>query len=302
MVKFEEYIPTKVGENTTPCQVTDENSQVVADYITQWLKDYVNKTGVKGYVLGVSGGIDSAVVSTLCARTGFPLLILEMPIHQDADQVTRGKEHIQFLMDNYDNVTSLEIDLTQAYDVLHEAFKTQTVPVTEEEFEFSMANTRSRLRMTTLYQYAGTHKYLVAGTGNRVEDFGIGFYTKYGDGGVDISPIADLMKTEVYTIGKALGINDSILRAKPTDGLHGDSRTDEDQIGATYPELEWAMEYVDEYTVYEEGGQETFDDKEVFMLNEREKEVLAIYLAFHNSNKHKMDPIPVCGIPTDILD
>jgi NAD+ synthase len=164
-----------------------------------------------------------------------------------------------------------------------------------------MANTRSRLRMVTLYAIAGQQGLLVCGTGNRVEDFGIGFYTKYGDGGVDISPIADLMKTEVYTIGRALGINSNILSAKPTDGLHGDSRTDEDQIGATYPELEWAMEYIDEYTVYGEDG-DYFDDKEVFMLNEREKEVLAIYLSFHNSNKHKMNPIPVCGIPTNILN
>tara|TARA_R110000803_G_scaffold157924_2_gene222243 strand:- start:3 stop:905 length:903 start_codon:yes stop_codon:yes gene_type:complete len=300
-MEFEEYKKATVGENTTPCQVNDENSQVVADYITQWLENHINQTGTNGYVMGVSGGIDSAVVSTLCARTGHPLLVIEMPIHQDPNQVTRGKEHIQFLKDNYDNVTSIEIDLTEAYDVLHKTFGTQTVPVTEEDFEFSMANTRSRLRMTTLYQYAGTHKYLVAGTGNRVEDFGIGFYTKYGDGGVDISPIADLMKTEVYTIGRALGINSNILSAKPTDGLHGDSRTDEDQIGATYPELEWAMEYVDDYTTIDYDGNETFDDKEVFMLNEREKEVLAIYLSFNRKNKHKMGPIPVCGIPTDIL-
>ncbi len=299
MAKFEEMVPATVGENTSPCQVNDENSQVVADYITQWLTDYVNKTGVKGYVLGVSGGIDSAVVSTLCARTGFPLTVVEMPIHQDSDQVTRAKEHIQFLKDNYDNVTSIEIDLTNTYDGMVDVLRTEDV--SDEQFFFTMANTRSRLRMVTLYAIAGQNGLLVCGTGNRVEDFGIGFYTKYGDGGVDISPIADLMKTEVYTIGRALGINSNIINAKPTDGLHGDSRTDEDQIGATYPELEWAMEYVDEYTVYGEDG-DYFDDKEVFMLNEREKEVLAIYLSFHNSNKHKMEPIPVCGIPTNILD
>jgi NAD+ synthase len=296
---FEENIVATVGDNTTPCQVTDENSQVVTDYIIQWLKDYVNKTGVNGFVLGVSGGIDSAVVSTLCARTGFPLTVVEMPIHQDSDQVTRAKEHIQFLKDNYDNVTSTEIDLTNTYDGMVDMLRTEDV--SDEQFFFTMANTRSRLRMVTLYAIAGQQGLLVCGTGNRVEDFGIGFYTKYGDGGVDISPIADLMKTEVYTIGRALGINSNILSAKPTDGLHGDSRTDEDQIGATYPELEWAMEYIDEYTVYGEDG-DYFDDKEVFMLNEREKEVLAIYLSFHNSNKHKMNPIPVCGIPTNILN
>lgn len=306
-MKFEEMVPATVGENTSPCQVNDGNSQVVADYITQWLKDYVNKTEVNGFVLGVSGGIDSAVVSTLCARTGFPLIVVEMPIHQDPDQVTRAKEHIQFLEDNYNNVTSMEIDLTDTYDMFYNQLLEKSLEQGGVEmgqydgFEFTMANTRSRLRMTTLYSIAGINGLLVCGTGNRVEDFGIGFYTKYGDGGVDISPIADLMKTEVYTIGKALGINSNIINAKPTDGLHGDSRTDEDQIGATYPELEWAMEYVDEYTVYGEDG-DYFDDKEVFMLNEREKEVLAIYLSFHNNNKHKMNPIPVCGIPTNILN
>ncbi len=299
MAKFEELVPATVGDNTTPCQVTDENSQVVADYITQWLTDYVNKTGVNGFVLGVSGGIDSAVVSTLCARTGFPLTVVEMPIHQDSDQVTRAKEHIQFLKDNYDNVTSTEIDLTSTYDGMVDVLRSEDV--SDEQFFFTMANTRSRLRMVTLYAIAGQKGLLVCGTGNRVEDFGIGSYTKYGDGGVDISPIADLMKTEVYTIGRALGINSDIINAKPTDGLHGDSRTDEDQIGATYPELEWAMEYVDEYTVYGEDG-DYFDDKEVFMLNEREKEVLAIYLSFHNGNKHKMEPIPVCGLPGNLFD
>ena len=310
MTKFEEIIPSTVGENTTPCQVNEGNSQVVADYITQWLTDYINKTpiSVKGYVLGVSGGIDSAVVSTLCAKTGFPLTVVEMPIHQDADQVTRGKEHIRFLKDNYDNVTSMEIDLTDTYDMFRDQLLEKSLEQGGVEmgqydgFEFTMANTRPRLRMTTLYSIAGINGLLVCGTGNRVEDFGIGFYTKYGDGGVDISPIADLMKTEVYTVGKTIGINSNILNAKPTDGLHGDSRTDEDQIGATYLELEWAMEYVDDYTVYDEIGYETFDDKEVWLLNEREKEVLSIYLAFHNNNKHKMEPIPVCELPSNLFN
>ena len=295
MTRFEEHIEAKVGENTTPCQVNETNSGVVADYITQWLKDYVTNTGTKGFVMGVSGGIDSAVVSTLCARTGFPLVVVEMPIHQDADQVTRAKNHIQFLKERYDNVTSVEVDLTNTYDGMVDILRQEGV--SDEQFFFTMANTRSRLRMVTLYGIAGQKGLLVCGTGNRVEDFGIGFYTKYGDGGVDISPIGDLMKTEVYEVAKALGVNQEIINAKPTDGLHGDSRTDEDQIGATYPELEWAMEYVDDYTIDGE-----FDDREAFMLNEREKEVLAIYLSFHNRNKHKMDPIPVCGIPTNILD
>jgi NAD+ synthase len=298
-MEFEEYKKSEVGENTTPCQVNDDNSQFVVDYITQWLTDYNNKTGTKGYVLGVSGGIDSAVVSTLCAKTGHPLVVVEMPIHQDPNQVTRAKEHIQFLKDNYDNVTSIETDLTNTYDGMVDILRTDEV--SDEQFFFTMANTRSRLRMVTLYAIAGQKNLLVCGTGNRVEDFGIFFYTKFGDGGVDLSPIGDLMKTEVYTIARALGINQDIITAKPTDGLHGDERTDEQQIGASYPELEWAMEYVDDYTTLDEYGKEFFDDKESFMLNEREKEVLVIYLHFHEKGKHKSEPIPICGIPTNIL-
>tara|TARA_R110002012_G_scaffold214591_1_gene385671 strand:- start:258 stop:725 length:468 start_codon:yes stop_codon:yes gene_type:complete len=154
--------------------------------------------------------------------------------------------------------------------------------------------------MVTLYGIAGQTGSLVCGTGNRVEDFGVFFFTKWGDGGVDVSPIGDLMKTEVYIIGKTLGVNEEILKATPTDGLHGDSRTDEEQIGATYPELEWAMEYVDEYTYHDEHG-EVFDDKEAFMLNDREKEVLSIYLSFHKKGKHKSEPIPVCGLPGNLF-
>ena len=299
-MEFEEYKKSEVGENTTPCQVNDDNSQFVVDYITQWLTDYNNKTGTKGYVLGVSGGIDSAVVSTLCAKTGHPLVVVEMPIHQDPNQVTRAKEHIQFLKDNYDNVTSIETDLTNTYDGMVDILRTDDV--SDEQFFFTMANTRSRLRMVTLYAIAGQKNLLVCGTGNRVEDFGVFFYSKYGDGGVDISPIGDLMKTEVYTIARALGINQDIITAKPTDGLHGDERTDEQQIGASYPELEWAMEYHDDYTEYGENGDTHFNDKEVFMLNEREREVLAIFISFHEKGKHKSLPIPVCGIPGNLFN
>jgi NAD+ synthase len=156
--------------------------------------------------------------------------------------------------------------------------------------------------MVTLYAIAGQKNLLVCGTGNRVEDFGVFFYSKYGDGGVDISPIGDLMKTEVYTIARALGINQDIITAKPTDGLHGDERTDEQQIGASYPELEWAMEYHDDYTEYGENGDTHFNDKEVFMLNEREREVLAIFISFHEKGKHKSLPIPVCGIPGNLFN
>ncbi len=172
------------------------------------------------------------------------------------------------------------VELTGVFDSLLE-----TLPAVEDEDNrfLTLANTRSRLRMLTLYYFAGLNNDLVAGTGNKVEDFGVGFYTKYGDGGVDLSPIADLMKSEVYALGKALGVNDEIIQAAPTDGLWGDDRTDEDQIGASYPELEWAMEYIEAG----ENGE----------LTDRQSEVLAIYNRFHNANQHKMQPIPVCEIP-----
>jgi NAD+ synthase len=157
----------------------------------------------------------------------------------------------------------------------------------EEERFMSLANTRARLRMTTLYYFAALQKYLVAGTGNKVEDFGIGFYTKYGDGGVDLSPIADLLKTEVYEIGRFLGVSESILKAAPTDGLWGDQRTDEDQIGASYPELEWAMRMQEEGKTAEE-------------FSGREKEVFLIFIRYNSANKHKMVPIPVCEIPAGL--
>jgi NAD+ synthase len=256
------------------------NYQVIAQEISEWLKAYAQKAGQKGFTMGVSGGIDSAVVSTLVARTGLDVLILELPIHQGTAEVDRAKNHIAWLKENFSNVSSKEIDLTESYDTIYNACKLSTdITVSDEDFNFSMANTRSRLRMMTLYQFAGMNKMLVAGTGNKVEDFGIGFYTKYGDGGVDISPIADLMKSEVYALGAALGINNDILVAAPTDGLHTDGRTDEDQIGATYDELEWAMDF------RANGGEPG--------ITERQQEVLKIYDRFHNSNKHKMEEIPV---------
>ncbi len=151
----------------------------------------------------------------------------------------------------------------------------------------ALANTRARLRMTTLYYFAALDRCLVAGTGNKVEDFGVGFYTKYGDGGVDLSPIADLVKTEVYALGAALGVSDEIMKAPPTDGLWGDNRTDEDQIGASYPELEWAMAHV------ASGASDTG-------LDDRQREVLEIYRRFHRANRHKIEPIPVCHIPDEL--
>jgi NAD+ synthase len=259
-------------------------TEKVVDHIVNWLKEYATNTGMNGFVLGISGGIDSAVTSTLCAKTGLRTLCLEMPIHQHTAQVTRAQQHINWLKQHYANVSNLEVDLTPVF----EGFK-KSVPKVQasENSALTLANTRARLRMSTLYYFAGLHSYLVAGTGNKVEDFGVGFYTKYGDGGVDLSPIADLMKTEVYEIAKFLGITDEIVNAQPTDGLYGDSRTDEDQIGASYPELEWAM------TAAEEG--KTAEDFEG-----RQQEVFKIYRSRHSANFHKMKPIPVCEIPVNL--
>jgi NAD+ synthase len=261
------------------------NSEKVVNHIVEWLKEYATNASVKGFVIGISGGIDSAVTSTLCAKTGFPVLCVEMPIHQGFNQLNRAKEHIAQLKERFDDINSMEINLTSTF----EEFKT-VLPLDLEKtaVEVSLANTRARLRMSTLYYLAGVHGYLVAGTGNKVEDFGVGFYTKYGDGGVDLSPIADLMKSEVYQIAKVLGVPDSIQVAKPTDGLFGDSRTDEDQIGASYNELEWAMTQND-------NGKTTTD------FEGREKIAFDILKQRNNANKHKMDPIPVCIIPKGLM-
>jgi len=250
----------------------------VIDHIVQWLSSYLKTAGLNGFVVGVSGGIDSAVTSTLCAKTESPVILLNMPIHQAGDQISLSEKHIQSLENTFNNVKGLKIELTTAFAALKKTFPSDI------QDELTMANTRARLRMLTLYAVASHNNILVAGTGNKVEDFGVGFFTKYGDGGVDISPIADLMKSEVYALGKELGINKDILNAPPTDGLWDDSRTDESQIGATYAELEWAMAYDD-------------TEKDEGQLDDRQKKVLSIYKKFHKINRHKMDPIPVCTIP-----
>ncbi len=251
--------------------------------IVLWLKDYSSKAKTNGFVVGVSGGIDSAVTSTLCAQTGLPTLCVELPIHQHFSHVERKKEHIAFLKSKYTNVKSIELDLTNLFDV----FK-NNMPESNNEAsnQLALANSRARLRMTSLYYLAGIHGYLVAGTGNKVEDFGVGFYTKYGDGGVDISPIADLMKSDVYKLGDYLGVPESILNATPTDGLFGDTRTDEDQLGASYDELEWAM-------------LESEKNKKSEDFFGREKEVFEIYSRLNKINQHKMNSIPVCIIPEE---
>jgi NAD+ synthase len=250
----------------------------VINHIVNWLADYSVKSCTNGFVIGISGGIDSAVTSTLCAMTGKRVIVLNMPIRQFKNEFDRSNEHIEWLKANFKNVEQGTVELTGVLD----AFE-KSLPTDIQDF-LTMANTRARIRMTTLYAFATHNKLLVAGTGNKVEDFGVGFFTKYGDGGVDLSPIADLYKTEVYALGKELGVVNSIQGAKPTDGLFADGRTDEDQIGATYPELEWAMEYISK--------------KETYQLSERQKQVMEIYGARHSANKHKIDPIPVCLIPT----
>lgn len=256
------------------------NVDQVNTHIVNWLKSYAENTKVNGFVIGISGGVDSAVTSTLCAQTGLQVLCVEMPIHQHQSHVSRAKEHIEQLKKRFPNVGSVHTDLTAVF----ESFKNQ-VPTDfdENKLNLTLANTRARLRMTTLYYYAGVHGLLVAGTGNKVEDFGVGFYTKYGDGGVDLSPIADLMKSDVFALATYLEVPNSILVAQPSDGLFGDEKTDEQQLGASYDELEWAM-------LEDENKNDSTN------YTEREKKVFEIYKRLNTINQHKMNPIPVCVI------
>jgi NAD+ synthase len=256
------------------------NSKAISEHIVNWLSNYSTGSKTEGFVIGISGGIDSAVTSTLCAMTGKRVIAVNMPIRQHATEYNRSNEHINWLKEKFSNVEGATTDLTPIFESMEQQFPSEL-----QDF-LTMANTRSRLRMITLYTYATHHKLLVAGTGNKVEDFGVGFYTKYGDGGVDISPIADLYKTEVYELANELGVVPSIQSAAPTDGLFADGRTDEDQIGASYPELEWAMRYIEE--------------KSTLALNERQQQVMAIYLSRNRANQHKMNPIPVCIIPPEL--
>jgi len=241
--------------------------------IINWLKQYSVDSGLKTFVVGVSGGVDSALTSTLCAETGINTIVVSMPIHQNKDQLTRAHDHINWLQEKYKNVQYSEFNLSHVYDTFAMLFA-------DNQCELALANSRARIRMTTLYQIAQTNNGLVVGTGNKVEDFGVGFFTKYGDGGVDISPIADLMKSEVRMLAKKLGVSDKIIEAAPTDGLWNDNRTDEEQIGATYDELEWAMNY---------------SDKVEDLLGNKKK-VFYIFNKLNDMNKHKMEPIPVCKI------
>ena len=251
-----------------------EDWKKLGNSISNWIKNYAEENGISALVVGVSGGIDSAVTSTLCAKTGLETIVVNMPIHQDSSQYNRANLHIEWLESGWGNVTSHLVDLTKSYDS-YVRNGLDGLDITE----LSLANTRARLRMTTLYAIAGSRRGIVVGTGNKVEDFGVGFYTKYGDGGVDISPIADLMKSEVYALAEELGVIEDIQNSIPNDGLWADGRSDEDQIGATYEELEWAMKQIDE------GRGED--------LSNRQKEVMEIYQKLHKANLHKMKEIPI---------
>jgi NAD+ synthase len=246
----------------------------LANEIVAWLKDYAVKNNRKAFVLGVSGGVDSALVSTLCARTGLPTHCVILPCQSKSNETERGEKHVKWLMDNHLNVRVHKIDLTSTF----ESFATEVG--TKYENQLGFANTKSRLRMIALYQVATIVGGLVAGTGNKVEDYGVGFFTKYGDGGVDIAPIADLTKTEVRQMCRELGVLPELAEAVPTDGLWPDARTDESQLGASYEELEWAMVY---------NSLPVNDRPEV---TSRQFEVLATYDKWHNAGAHKLAPIP----------
>jgi len=241
--------------------------------ISNWILNYLKENNLKTLVIGISGGIDSAVTSTLCAMTGYPTKLLIMPIYQNEEETIRGLNHCDFLKKKYNNVEIIKTDLSSIYDSF--------VDIIPKDYhnKLSLANTRARIRMTTLYMIAGGCKGIVVGTGNKVEDFGVGFFTKYGDGGVDISPIADLLKSEVYALAKDLCINNEIIKAPPTDGLWDDGRTDEEQLGVSYDQLEWAM---------------LIKEKDAnILLSEKDKNILSKYIEHRSQNLHKMKPIPV---------
>jgi NAD+ synthase len=251
-------------------------------YITKWIKDYAKQNKIKNLTVGISGGIDSSVVSTLCALTGLPVDVYSMPIHQSKHTHSLSQRHGEWLESKFDNVNFETINLTPAFKQFEKLWAKQD--------PLALANSRSCLRMMTLYHCAQGSQGIVVGTGNKVEDFGVGFFTKYGDGGVDISPIGDCLKTEVWAMKRKLNILDDIINAAPTDGLWDDQRTDEDQIGMPYSELErmMALDILDRADVPEIIGQN---------LSSADKKKLKRYRELRNRNLHKMNPIPVCMMP-----
>jgi NAD+ synthase len=254
------------------------------NHIVKWLKGYARSAKISTFVVGISGGIDSSVVSALCARTGIKTIVVQMPIRQNKKLDNRSSMQASWLLERYPNVTHMSMDLTPVFT----AFEKKTDPfcgaIDASQVNLAFANSRARLRMMTLYQIAQSHKGIVVGTGNRVEDFGVGFFTKYGDGGVDISPIGDCLKTEVWDMGRELGLEREIIDAAPTDGLWDDGRTDEGQLGMTYPELEHAM-------ALDNADNCIYDP---LALTKTEKAQLKKYREIRARNMHKMQPIPVC--------
>ena len=239
------------------------------EHISNWIKEYISSLNFQSpsLIIGVSGGIDSAVTSTLCCKTGFRTIAVSIPIKQNALQHDLSLKHLDWLNANFNNVDTMIIELD-------DVFKSFEKTMTDFNNKLAFANSRSRLRMVTLYQIAQANNGIVVGTGNKVEDFGVGFYTKYGDGGVDISPIADCNKTDVWNIGKSLGVINEIIEAAPTDGLWDDSRNDESQLGLTYEQIEEAM-------------------------NNPTSSYFEKYMKIREPNLHKMKPIPVCVLPKD---
>ena len=262
--------------------------------IVSWIREYADNNGINALVVGVSGGIDSAVVSTLCARTGLPTYVLTMSLNSKIDNTILSVAHATELREQYENVIMQNVDLSSTYENLLSSIDWWTDAHGGEKGTYTSnqlanANTKSRLRMVTLYQIAGTVGGIVVGTGNKVEDYGIGFYTKYGDGGVDIAPIADLYKTEVWELGRHLGVDQRIIDAAPTDGLWEDSRTDETQVGASYEDLEWVMD--SEIFIHERNPESATMWRGV-PLTDQQKSAIKQYGKFHRQNKHKMISIP----------
>jgi NAD+ synthase len=272
-------------------QNTQMKPQQRITHIVRWLRAYAKSAKINTFVVGISGGIDSSVVSALCARTGLRTIVVQMPIRQNRKLDNRSSMQATWLLERHaDTVTHMSMDLTAVFS----AFEKKVSPFcnieedTVEQSNLAFANSRSRLRMITLYQIAQCHGGIVVGTGNRVEDFGVGFFTKYGDGGVDISPIGDCLKTEVWDMGRELGLPQEIIDADPTDGLWDDGRTDEGQLGMSYPELERAME-LDQWD-----REESHLTEGLLQMSRQERTQLKRYREIRTRNMHKMLPIPVC--------
>jgi NAD+ synthase len=262
----------------------------VESYIVSWLKDYAVSAKKEAYIIGVSGGIDSATASTVCLKTGLKLICVQMPIHQHKSHVERAILHINWLKENFpENVSEINCDLTHVFDTF---VKDVEIHHNDKELlSLTEANSRARLRMTTLYYYAGLFNCLVLGTGNKVEDYGCGYFSKFGDGGVDVSPIGDLMKSEVKNLARHMGVKEELINAIPSDGLYEQELSDEQNIGATYDELEFAMKYIESNPRHF-----SYSPEDLNLLSKRQQEVLSIYKSRHFANQHKMQMPPICSV------